>query len=67
MMLNVASTHKGHVATKTEGRTVENELQEIKHKNEGIDRTVNKAKIKRTTLVRNLPPCPLRLGWTYQE
>jgi hypothetical protein len=26
MVLNVASTHNGHIATKTEGRTVEKEL-----------------------------------------
>jgi hypothetical protein len=32
MVLNVASTHKGHFATKTEGRTVEKELKKIKHK-----------------------------------
>jgi hypothetical protein len=44
MVLNVASTHKSHVATKSEGRTVEQELQEIEHKKEGIDRTVKKRK-----------------------
>jgi hypothetical protein len=45
MVFNVASTHTGHVATKAEGRTVEKELQEIKHKKEGIDRKVqNKRK-----------------------
>jgi hypothetical protein len=37
MVLNVASTHKGHVATQTEGRTVDKELQEIKHKKEVIE------------------------------
>jgi hypothetical protein len=34
MVLNVASTHKDHFATKTNGSTVENVLQEIKHKKE---------------------------------
>jgi hypothetical protein len=43
MALNVASTQKGHVSTKTEGRTVEKELEEIKHKKEGIDRQVKKS------------------------
>jgi hypothetical protein len=38
MVLNVASTHIGHFATKTEGRIVEKELQGIKHKKEGTDR-----------------------------
>jgi hypothetical protein len=28
MVLNVASTHKGHFATKTEGRTVKKEYKE---------------------------------------
>jgi hypothetical protein len=31
MVLNVASTHKVHFATKPEERTVEKELKEIKH------------------------------------
>jgi hypothetical protein len=38
MVLKVESTHKGHIATKPEGRTVEKKLQEIKHTKEGIDR-----------------------------
>jgi hypothetical protein len=39
MVPNVASTQTDHVATKTEGRTVDKDLQEIKNK-EGIDRKV---------------------------
>jgi hypothetical protein len=38
MVLNVPSTHKGHIATKAEERTVENELKSIKHKKSGTDR-----------------------------
>jgi hypothetical protein len=39
IVLNVGSTHtKGHFATKTEGRTVERELKEIKHKKKGTER-----------------------------
>jgi hypothetical protein len=34
MVLNVASTHKGHFATKTEEGTVEKELKEIKAQEE---------------------------------
>jgi hypothetical protein len=41
MVLNVASTHNGHFATKTEERTVENELKEIKHKQKRTDRKEN--------------------------
>jgi hypothetical protein len=37
MVLNVASTHKGHFATKTEERTVEKELKVIKHKKKRTD------------------------------
>jgi hypothetical protein len=38
MVLNVASTHTGQFATKTEGRTVEREHLEIKHKKLGTVR-----------------------------
>jgi hypothetical protein len=67
MVLNVASTHTGHVATKTEERTVEKELKEIKHKKKRTDRKENmeikhkkgtdrkeNMEIQRTTLVKNL-------------
>jgi hypothetical protein len=41
MVHNVASTHKGHFATKTEEMTVEKELKEIKQKKIGTDRKEN--------------------------
>jgi hypothetical protein len=68
MVLNVASTHTGRFATKTEERTVEKELKEIKHKKKKTDRTEHKAikhkkqgtdrkehmEIQRIALVKNL-------------
>jgi hypothetical protein len=40
MVLNVASTHIGHFATKTKGKTVAKYLQGIKHKKEQIEKAV---------------------------
>jgi hypothetical protein len=49
MVLNVASTHKVHFATKTEGRTVEREFLEIKHTKEGTKKKEKKLKRKWTS------------------
>jgi hypothetical protein len=38
MVLNIASTHKGDFAPKTEGRTVEKGIKEIKHKTKQIEK-----------------------------
>jgi hypothetical protein len=66
MVLNVASTHKGNFATKSEERTVEKERKEIKHKKQGSDRKEN-MEIQRITLVKNLHSELFRLCWSYQE
>jgi hypothetical protein len=41
-VLNVASTHTGHFATKTEGKTVETEFLGIKHKKKGTEKKKKK-------------------------